>query len=194
MIVHEFPDNYKQYKATKWKKRSSIFCIYLRSRSEWNQCHVLIKTSHIHLHKVHAGGKRNFVWSHRKLDPLGHFIICDINANEKRLTLANIYAPNEDNPAFFLDFFGHLDDFKYDDIIIGGDFNLVLDLEKDKLGGIAKTHQNSAKIIQEFSDKLDLVDTWRVLHPEARIEVYVETTSAQTTMQTRLFLGKSKCR
>ena len=87
---------------------------------------------------------------------------------EKSLTLANIYSPNEDKPAFFLDFFGYLDDFKCDDIIIGGDFNVVLDLEKDKSGGIAKTHQNSAKLIQEFSDKLDLVDAWRVLHPEAR--------------------------
>ena len=102
------------------------------------------------------------------IDPLGRFIICDINANDKSLTLANIYAPIEDNPAFFLDFFGHLDDFKCDDIIIGGDFNLVLDLEKDKSGGIAKRHLNSAKIIHEFSDKLDLVDAWRVLHPEAR--------------------------
>ena len=63
---------------------------------------------------------------------------------------------------------GTFSDFKCDDIIIGGDFNLVLDLEKDKSGGITKTHQNSAKIIQEFSDKLDLVDAWRVLHPEAR--------------------------
>ena len=87
---------------------------------------------------------------------------------QKSLTLANIYAPNKDNPTFFLDFFGHLDDFKCDDIIVGGVFNLVLDLEKDKSGGIAKINQNSAKIIQEFSDKLDLVDAWRVLHPEAR--------------------------
>ena len=55
-------------------------------------------------------------------DPLGRFIICDINANEKSLTLANIYAPNDDNPAFFLDFFGHLEDFKGDDIVTAGDF------------------------------------------------------------------------
>ena len=100
------------------------------------------------------------------IDPSGRFIICDIKANEKCLTLANIYAPNEDDQAFFLDFFEHLTDFKCDDVIIGGDYNLVLDTEKDKKGGLAKTHQNSVKIIQEFSEKLDLVDVWRVLHPE----------------------------
>ena len=69
------------------------------------------------------------------IDPQGRFIVCDIKTNEKILTLGNIYAPNEDNPAFFLDFFDHLVDFKCNDIIIGGDYNLVLDLEKDKPEG-----------------------------------------------------------
>ena len=99
------------------------------------------------------------------VDPSGRFIICDVKANDKSLTLANIYAPNDDKPAFFLDFFGHLDDFKCDELIIG-DFNLVLDLEKDKSGGLPKTHQNCLKIIKEFSEKLDPVDIWRALHPE----------------------------
>ena len=30
-----------------------------------------------------------------------------------------------------------------------------------------KTHENSVKIVQEFSFKLDLVDIWRVLHPDS---------------------------
>ena len=84
------------------------------------------------------------------IDPQGRFIVCDIQTNGKSLTLANIYAPNDDNPAFFLDFFDHLTDFKCEDIIIGGDYNLVLALEKDKKGGLAKTHQNSVKIVEEF--------------------------------------------
>ena len=58
---------------------------------------------------------------------MGRFIICDIKVNEKPLTLANIYAPNEDNPSFFQNFLDHLVDFKCEDIIIGGEFNLVMD-------------------------------------------------------------------
>ena len=65
-----------------------------------------------------------------------------------------------------ISFFDHLADFKCDDIIIGGDYNLVLDLEKDKMGGLTKTHQNSVKVVQEFPEKLDLVDVWRILHPD----------------------------
>ena len=34
----------------------------------------------------------------------GRFILCDMKANDKPLTLANIYAPNEDDPLFFITF------------------------------------------------------------------------------------------
>ena len=99
-------------------------------------------------------------------DPAGRFIICDLKANEKLLTLANIYAPNEDKPSFFQNFYDHLLNFKCEDIIIGGDFNLVLNIENDKKGGIAKTHQNSLKTVQEISENLDLLDVWRIHNPD----------------------------
>ena len=38
-------------------------------------------------------------------DPSGRFIICDIKTDEKLFTLANIYAPNEDDPIFFKEVF-----------------------------------------------------------------------------------------
>ena len=38
--------------------------------------------------------------------------------------MAVLYAPNDDDPSFFLNFFDHLNDFKCDEVIIGGDFNL----------------------------------------------------------------------
>ena len=41
-------------------------------------------------------------------DAKGRFIICDIKTNEKLFTLATIYAPNDDDPAFFERFFSHL--------------------------------------------------------------------------------------
>lgn len=66
-------------------------------------------------------------------------LIFDLTTNDVNMALANIYAPNEDNPAFFEDFFYRLSDFNCDDIVIGGDFNLVFDLEKDKKGGFGET-------------------------------------------------------
>ena len=59
-------------------------------------------------------------------DPQRRFIICDLTVNGKQLTLTNIYAPNNDDSNFFTSVFSHLADFKCDEIMIGGDFNLVL--------------------------------------------------------------------
>ena len=75
------------------------------------------------------------------IDSSGRYIICEFKSNEKIITLANIYAPNEDDPTFFKALSDHLLDFQDNEIILGGDFNLVLDIEKDKQGGLAKTHQ-----------------------------------------------------
>ena len=95
-------------------------------------------------------------------DPEGRYVICDLITNGKQLTLANIYAPNEDDPNFFTSTFNHLLDFNCDDIIIGGDFNLVLDVEKDKKGGTSRTHKESLEIINNFCESLDLLDAWSV--------------------------------
>ena len=99
-------------------------------------------------------------------DPNGRFIICDLKTGEKVITLASIYAPNEDDPSFFRGFFGHFSDFQCEDLIIGGDFNLVLNLDKDKKGGLAKTHGKSFQIIHEHSANFDLIDPWRILYPD----------------------------
>ena len=74
----------------------------------------------------------NFQFQRVYTDPARRFIICDIKVNEKPLTLANIYTPNEDNPSFFQDFLAHFVDFKCEDIIISGDFNLVMDQNSSK--------------------------------------------------------------
>ena len=53
-------------------------------------------------------------------DPNGRFLICDIVTNSKCLTVANIYAPNEDDPNFFQAFFDHLSSFKCKEIYLVG--------------------------------------------------------------------------
>ena len=76
--------------------------------------------------------------------------------------MANIYAPNNDDPTFFTSVFERLADFKCDEVIIGGDYNLVLDVEKDKKGGLAKTHKKSLEVINSFCEDFDLIDVWRI--------------------------------
>ena len=59
-----------------------------------------------------------------------------------------------------------MEDFQKDDIKIGGGFNLVLDVQKDKKGGIPKTHNGARRTVSEISENLDLVDAWRLLNPD----------------------------
>ena len=106
--------------------------------------------------------KNNFdlqvLWSY--LDPNSRFIIFDITANKKCMTIATLYAPNDDNPNFFPDFFDHLNDFQCDEVASGGDFNLVLDLDMDKKGGLAKTHTESVKTLKDFCVQFVLLDVY----------------------------------
>ena len=44
---------------------------------------------------------------------------------------------------------------------------MVLDVEKDKKGGLARTHYKSLEVINNFSENLDLVDVWRALNPNS---------------------------
>ena len=64
-------------------------------------------------------------------------------------------------------FFDHLSSFHCEEIIIRGDFNLVLYLNKDKKGCLAKTHKNALKVVQDLSESIELSDVWRILNPEA---------------------------
>ncbi|CAH3177284.1 unnamed protein product, partial [Porites lobata] len=45
--------------------------------------------------------------------------------------------------------------------------NLVLDVEKDKKGGLARTRKKSLEVINSASESLDLIDAWRVLNPDS---------------------------
>ena len=89
-------------------------------------------------------------------DPEGRFVMVDIKLESKILTLVNIYAPNEDKPTFFQNVLNQLLCFDCSEIILGGDFNLVLDVQKDKKGGRPVTHDNSLKEVKHISNVLDL--------------------------------------
>ena len=95
------------------------------------------------------------------------FIICDVKIEERCITLATLYAPNDEEPTFYRIFFYHVLDFRCEDLIIGGDFNLVLDHGKDKTGGRAKTHTESVKVLQIFMAEHNLMDAWRILNPDS---------------------------
>ena len=101
-------------------------------------------------------------------DKEGRYIIIDLEVGELILTICNIYAPNKDDPIFFQNIREQMTMFRCKEIILGGNFNLVMDVKKDKKGGKSTTHRNALKVVQNIRDNLDLTDIWRDLNPDGR--------------------------
>ena len=101
-------------------------------------------------------------------DKEGRYIIIDLEVGELILTIGNIYAPNKDDPVFFQNICEQMIMFRCEEIILGGDFNLVMDVKKNKKGGKSLTHRNSLKVIQNTQDNLDLTDIWWDLNPDGK--------------------------
>ena len=106
-------------------------------------------------------------------DPEGRFVIADVKTEGKFLTLANIYAPNDNNPTFFKNVLNQLISFDCGEIVLGGDYNLVLELEKDRIGGNPTTHKKSLKEVLYIPNLLDLLDIWRIFNPDAVKESHI---------------------
>ena len=52
--------------------------------------------------------------------------------------------------------------------IIGGDFNVCLNPNKDKQGGLTTTQSACSKLIQATSESKDLIDIWRVFNEDTK--------------------------
>ena len=66
----------------------------------------------------------------------GRYITCEfenIDNPSLRFTLCNIYAPNTDSPQFFVDVNNSVNDMSAE-LILLGDFNLVMNEEVDRIG------------------------------------------------------------
>ena len=74
------------------------------------------------------------------------------------LTLENICGYNDNKPDFDVDFKQNIQSLPNDNKIVGGggDFNLVLDVLKDKKGGQTTTYLQSQNGILSWMEETDL--------------------------------------
>ena len=97
---------------------------------------------------------------------LGRSLILDVTIESCRLTLCNLYAPNIDDANFFLDITTNMDEVGNNYQILGGDYNLVLDLNQDKKGGRLQTNENSRRFLLTWMEDNDMIDIFRLHHPD----------------------------
>ena len=123
----------------------------------------------------------DYVVNSEKIDPNGRYNMINVMltthmGSSVEITIANVYAPNKDDPTFFQKFFSDLEDFSSEHIIVGGDWNLVLDIDRDSKNR-RMNNCNARDIVVNYKDKLHLCDIWRAKNPEAsRYTHYVKKT------------------
>ena len=81
--------------------------------------------------------------------------------------MISIYGPNEDNPQFYKDLEEQMKKLPIDNIVIGGDFNFVVNRKEDS----NYFHDNNCNAREQFlntMEKYEMVDLWRHLHPSER--------------------------
>ena len=97
-------------------------------------------------------------------DDNGRFMILYCTINNHKVLLANVYAPNDDDPQFISAFVKEVTKFTPEYHIIGGDFNLVLDPTIDRQGQTSSTHKHTLQRLQDFMNAHELIDIWRETH------------------------------
>ena len=103
----------------------------------------------------------------QKKDIGGRFLLLKVLVKDEIFYLLNLYAPNTENKQ--IQFYREVKRImelesisRKDNIILGGDFNLILDPDKDKSGGNLNIKGNALQQLNSITDNFDLLDIWRI--------------------------------
>lgn len=99
-------------------------------------------------------------------DSEGHFLGVEIIWNSVKILLLGIYGPQEGKSKFFKKFKRTVEELDYINIIMLGDFNGVVDPQKDRCSR-KKIKESQGKLPQSFFDFIDdwnLIEIWRHLY------------------------------
>ena len=95
-----------------------------------------------------------------KTDTEGQMVCCLLEYNAKKYVLCNIYTPNSDCLSFFKKVIETVESYNdYDAVIIGGDFNLVMDLSVDRNDSL-RNHTQAWDLWMEYMDHASVMDVW----------------------------------
>ena len=98
-------------------------------------------------------------------DTQGNYLHLLLKLNSMTLSLITVYAPNNDDPAFFNELQNILENYKADYSVICGDFNLVLNPDKDTHNYKHINNPNARKTVLDMISQFDLLDIYRYQNP-----------------------------
>ena len=105
-------------------------------------------------------------------DQYGRLILVQCVIHSNPVILISVYFPTKDKPREQTEFLDYVKQLLYNyngqNIIIGGDFNICLNLEMDKHGGSTERESTYVKNLKALMQETDLIDIWRVRNPQIR--------------------------
>ena len=96
---------------------------------------------------------------------VGRLQAVELTINDKELVILNVYGPNTDDLVYFNTLETYLKENTDKNIIIGGDFNTVLNIELDKKNGRTDTHKLCRTHLNALTKTYNVIDIWRSKHP-----------------------------
>ena len=139
-----------------WKSQWGHKAFFAHDTSQSGGCMILIK-KHIKVQILH-------VYKHIT----GRYLLLDCILQGERILLCNIYALNSDDVEYYNELLQKIDSIAVEHVIIGGDFNTVLN-QCDKKGGVEKVgHPKMVKIIKHYMETKNIIDIWRIRNPDKK--------------------------
>ncbi|KPP56443.1 hypothetical protein Z043_125934, partial [Scleropages formosus] len=106
-------------------------------------------------------------------DKNGRYLIIQCTIEGQDFVFVNVYNPIDEKIEFMNEFDLLIKPFNSSFIVMGGDFNTVLETELDKTSRCKnRGHRERLRDLAGFLKKYDLVDVWRCLHPEEKSFTY----------------------
>ncbi len=111
--------------------------------------------------------KLNLTIEHLGSDEKGRFVFIRCKIYNNRLALVSIYGPNETDSAFLTHISKTLLEQIDCHLVVGGDFNAVINPALDKSQSDT-TANPSSKLLNTFITELNLIDLWRIQNTKAK--------------------------
>ena len=123
----------------------------------------------------------------------GRLLIVRAELEGSVFCFVNVYAPNRgtERVGFFTLLKNEIRNYHHDLIILGGDFNCTLDFTVDRTS--EEPHPQSSQSLNSVIAHLDLLDTWRVKHPQSRQYTWVRVSNNRVSAARldRIYISKS---
>lgn len=112
----------------------------------------------------------NFEFTFVKLivDDKGDYMILQLKMNDQTITLINLHSPNNDDPAFYDRVRGAIKSIRNQELIVAGDWNLVLNPELDSQNYKHTNNPKCREKVIDLTNELSLVDIWRELNAQCK--------------------------